>query len=69
MKKIKNYLEFMSETVSTTRKEQTLVLAFAMLAGCVLGMLISPKKTIYNGNGNGTQYFYGPSGEEEQGGE
>lgn len=69
MKKIKNYLEFMSETVSITRKEQTLVLALAMLAGCVLGMLISPRKSIYNANGNGTQYYYGPSGEEEPEGE
>ncbi len=69
MKKIKNYLETMSETVSMTRKEQTLMLALAMLAGCVLGMLISPRKSICCGNGNGTQNYYGPSGEEEPEGE
>lgn len=64
MKKMKEYLASMSETVSMTRKEQTLALVIAMLSGCILGMLISPRKSICCGNGNGTQNYYGPVGEE-----
>lgn len=66
MKKLKAYLETMSETVSMTKREHTLMLALAVLAGCVLGMLISPRKSLCCGNGNGTQNYYGSSGDEEQ---
>lgn len=69
MKKIKEYFASMSETVSMTRKEQTLALVLAMLAGCILGMLISPRKSICCGNGNGTQNYYGPAGLDEPDGQ
>lgn len=51
MEKFKNYLENLSETVTMTRKEQTLMLAVAALAGCVLGALISPHRTSLSGDG------------------
>lgn len=67
MKKLKAYLETMSETVSLTKREQTLMLALAALAGCVLGMLISPRKSLCCGNSNGTQNYYGSWDDEPEG--
>ncbi|MCM1282027.1 MAG: hypothetical protein NC180_05035 [Muribaculaceae bacterium] len=66
MKKIREYGETMSEIISITRKEQTLLLVIAALAGCVLGMLVSPRKSICCGNGNGAHHHYGVEDMEEE---
>lgn len=66
MKKMKNYLESMSEEISITRCDQTLLLIIAALAGCIVGMLISPRKSICCGNGNGTQNYYGEDEFDEE---
>lgn len=46
MDKVKAYLNTLSETVVMTKKECCLLVLTAALAGCIAGMLISPKKTI-----------------------
>lgn len=46
MDKVKAYLNTLSETVVMTKKEHCLLVLTAALAGCIAGMLISPKKTI-----------------------
>lgn len=47
MNKIKAYWNTLSDTVVTTRKEHWLLILSAVLCGCVIGMLLSPKKIIY----------------------
>ncbi len=66
MKKIKKYLKTLGEPVTMTRKEKLMTVALAALAGMVLGMLLSPRKTtsICCGNDNGN--YYTPDGEEEE---
>ncbi|MCM1105581.1 MAG: hypothetical protein NC355_01430 [Blautia sp.] len=66
MKKIREYGETMSEIISITRKEQTLLLIIAALAGCVLGMLISPRRLLCCGNGNGASHYYGAEDMEDE---
>lgn len=47
MNKIKAYWNTLSDTVVTTKKEHWLLILSAALCGCVIGMLLSPKKIIY----------------------
>lgn len=61
MEKLRTYVNSLSETISMTRKENVLMLMVAALLGCVIGMLVSPRKTVSCGNGNGTQNYYGAS--------
>ena len=49
MKKIKEYF-------SNLTKEQLFLVGFAAALGCVIGMLISPRKTMCCGNANGLNY-------------
>ncbi len=66
MKKIKTYWNSLSETMMITKKEHCLLLVISVLAGCIIGMLISPRKTICCGNGNGGEHhYYGPSGDDQ----
>ena len=45
MKKNKrNFLTDMTETVSVTKLDGTLIVAIAALSGVIIGMLISPRK-------------------------
>ena len=52
MKKIKEFFADMTETVSVTKLDGTLIVAIAALSGVIIGMLI----TKY-GCGNGTTYI------------
>lgn len=66
MKKLKEYMSTLSENVEMTKKEKLMVIVLAALAGCLLGMLISPRKNICCGNGNGNQNYYPDSWDEEE---
>lgn len=44
MKKIKEFFADMTETVSVTKLDGTLIVAIAALSGVIIGMLISPRK-------------------------
>lgn len=65
MGKMKEYMNSLSETIVMTRKDKVFFMVLAALAGCLVGMLISPRKTICCGNGNGTTNYYQPQEEEE----
>ena len=54
MKKIKEFFADMTETVSVTKLDGTLIVAIAALSGVIIGMLISPRKNAKYGCGNGT---------------
>ena len=56
MKKIKEFFADMTETVSVTKLDGTLIVAIAALSGVIIGMLISPRKNAKYGCGNGTTY-------------
>lgn len=47
----------MTETVSVTKLDGTLIVAIAALSGVIIGMLISPRKNAKYGCGNGTTYI------------
>lgn len=57
MKKIKEFFADMTETVSVTKLDGTLIVAIAALSGVIIGMLISPRKNAKYGCGNGTTYI------------
>lgn len=66
MRKMKEYMNSLSETVTMTNKEKLLLAVLAALAGSLVGMLISPRKTICCGNGNGTTNYYQPDEDAEE---
>ena len=51
MKKIKEFFADMTETVSVTKLDGTLIVAIAALSGVIIGMLISPRKNAKYGCG------------------
>ena len=55
MKKMKSFLDSLTETVIITKKDQLFMVLIAVLAGCIFGMLFSPRRNqaIICGNGNG----------------
>ena len=53
----RNFLRIMTETVSVTKLDGTLIVAIAALSGVIIGMLISPRKNAKYGCGNGTTYI------------
>lgn len=55
--KIKEFFADMTETVSVTKLDGTLIVAIAALSGVIIGMLISPRKNAKYGCGNGTTYI------------
>ena len=57
MIKIKVFFADMTETVSVTKLDGTLIVAIAALSGVIIGMLISPRKNAKYGCGNGTTYI------------
>ena len=57
MKKIKEFFADMTETVSVTKLDGTLIVAIAALSGVIIGMLISPRKNAKYGCGHGTTYI------------
>ena len=67
-KKIKAYLETLSESVTMTKKEKLMTVIIAALSGLVLGMLLSPRKTtsICCGNDNGNYYPSDEAWEDEE---
>ena len=44
MNKIKTYWDSLSETIVLTKKEHCLLLTVAALLGCIIGMLVSPRR-------------------------
>ena len=44
MKKLKEFFADMTESVSVTKLDGTLIVAIAALSGVIIGMLISPRK-------------------------
>lgn len=56
MKKIKEFLNTLSETTTVTKKEYLLVVTVATLLGMVIGMLCSPRKNMKIGSDNGNNY-------------
>ncbi len=58
MKKIKAYMSTLSENIEMTKKDKLVLAVMAAMAGCLVGMLISPRKTICCGNDNGNQNYY-----------
>ena len=64
MKKIKEFFADMTETVSVTKLDGTLIVAIAALSGVIIGMLISPRKNAKYGWGNGKTYITN-KGEDE----
>lgn len=60
MEKMKNFVSNLSETVTMTRLDGLMAALAAVLAGCVIGMLISPRKNQTFGCGNGChRHYYG----------
>lgn len=58
MEKIKNYLSTLSETITVTKLDGLLAVLAAVMFGCIVGMLISPRTTKTIGCGNGcTRYL------------
>ena len=57
MKKLKEFFADMTETVSVTKLDGTLIVAIAALSGVIIGMLISPRKNAKYGCDNGTTYI------------
>ena len=53
MEKWKERLETLSETVTVTKLDGTLLLAICGMAGIIIGMLISPRKNARYGCNNG----------------
>ncbi len=57
MKKYREFLASLDASVTLSRRELTLGIAAAALAGVVVGVFASPRKAVaigsYNGNGNG----------------
>lgn len=54
MKKMRNFFDSLSESVTITKKDQLFMILIAALAGCIFGMLFSPRRNqaIVCGNGN-----------------
>ncbi len=65
MNKIKTYWDSLSETIVLTKKEHCLLLTVAALLGCIIGMLVSPRRDICCGKGNGANHYYGTAGEDD----
>lgn len=53
MKKLKESLATLSETMTITKRDGTLAILVAAFAGVIIGMLVSPRKNIKLGCGNG----------------
>ena len=64
MKKLKEFFADMTESVSVTKLDGTLIVAIAALSGVIIGMLISPRKNAKYGCDNGTNYITN-NGEED----
>ena len=54
MKKWKEYLDTLTESVTITKLDVTLFFLVGTLAGIIVGMLISPRKNARYGCNNGT---------------
>ena len=57
MKKLKEFFADMTESVSVTKLDGTLIVAIAALSGVIIGMLSSPLKISKYGCDNGTTYI------------
>lgn len=67
MEKIKHYGNALSETVTLTKLDGLLAVLVAALAGCVIGMLVSPRSIKTFGCGNGCHHYYASlDGEDEE---
>ena len=53
MEKWKKRFESLSETITITKLDGSLLLAICALAGIIIGMLISPRKNAHYGCNNG----------------
>lgn len=69
MKKWKEKIDSLSDTISLTKLDGILFLAVSVLSGIVLGMLISPRKNARYGCNNGTTAInnWGEKSDEECG--
>ena len=67
MQKWKERLETLTETVTITKLDGTLLLAICGLAGIIIGMLISPRKNAHYGCNNGSTEInnFGTDAEDE----
>lgn len=67
MERMKNYLSMLSESITVTKLDGLLAVLTALLAGCVIGMVISPRKNQTFGCGNGChRHFYREEDECEE---
>ena len=67
MEKWKKRFETLSETITITKLDGSLLLAICGLAGIIIGMLISPRKNAHYGCNNGTTEInnFGNDSDEE----
>ena len=64
MKKLKEFWKTLPETVTVTRLDGILIVTICALAGVIIGMLCSPRKTISIGCGNEANEIHGLGGED-----
>lgn len=59
MKRIKEFTAALPEEIQVTKLDFTLSIVVGVLAGIIVGMLVSPRKntSIHCGNDNGNNYF------------
>ncbi len=67
MEKWKKGFESLSETITITKLDGSLLLAICALAGIIIGMLISPRKNAHYGCNNGSTEInnFGNDSEDE----
>lgn len=65
MKKLKEFWSTLPENVTFTRLDGFLIIAISVLAGVIIGMLCSPRKSITAGCGNGPTTINNLGTEEE----
>ncbi|MCI8390867.1 MAG: hypothetical protein HFI35_09355 [Roseburia sp.] len=53
MKKVREWMDRLPETVTVTRREGMLAMLVCLLAGIIVGMICSPRKNVMMGSYNG----------------
>ena len=67
LEKLRNFCKTLSESITMTKMDGLLTVIAAALAGCIVGMLISPRRNQTIGCGNGCQSnFYEGDDELEE---
>lgn len=67
VEKLRNFCKTLSESITMTKMDGLLTVIVAALAGCIVGMLISPRRNQTIGCGNGCQSnFYEGDDEWEE---